>query len=534
MGQYKEQEEKKDREILEVASTGAKLVEEKKEADFMYDKLYETEDFAHSRSAVDESPISRKGSKRNWIIASAAAVMVIGVVAAYCSIAVFYQTHFFKNTSINHINCTHMEAAEIAESLDRQANEFSLEIFGRDEKGQQISLGTVQAQEMGYTYTNTLGAVNEILEQQNEWLWFTAMGSGSKSYTLMQDVTYDAEKLKDKLLELPAFQKKNMVAPTDAYITEYVEEIEGYEVIPETIGNQFDVDKAISYIEAAIIGDSAAESVTVNLVELGCYAEPKVTTADKTLANTVNTINRWLSTEITYDWNNNKVVVDSSVIKEWASLENGQPVLDEGAITEFVNKNANDFDTSGKYTTFTTALGYPLSLPRLSYGWKTDREGEIAELTKLIKEGSKQEREPLYIRKGVWKGQNDIGNSYIEADLTHQHLYVYDKGVVVFETDFVSGDMNKPDCVSPAGIFGLTYKTLNAVLRGADYETPVTYWMPFYGNFGMHDATWRDTFGGEIYLTDQGSHGCLNLPLDAAALIYNYVYEGSPIICYYY
>ena len=103
----------------------------------------------------------------------------------------------------------------------------------------------------------------------------------------------------------------------------------------------------------------------------------------------------------------------------------------------------------------------------------------------------------------------------------------------MFETDFVSGNINNPGCVTPAGIFGLTYKTTNAVLRGADYETPVNYWMPFYGNFGMHDATWRSSFGGDIFLTN-GSHGCLNLPLDAAAVIYSYVSEGSPIICYYY
>jgi len=198
-----------------------------------------------------------------------------------------------------------------------------------------------------------------------------------------------------------------------------------------------------------------------------------------------------------------------------------------------VNNNADTYDTFGKYTNFTTTLGVELSLPRLSYGWRTDRSGEAEVLIALIKAGEQQHREPIYVRKGVWKGQNDIGTSYIEADLTHQHLYVYQQGVIVFETDFVSGNMNSPGCVSPAGIFGLTYKTMNAVLRGENYETPVTYWMPFYGNFGMHDATWRSSFGGDIFLTN-GSHGCLNLPLEAAAQIYNYVYEGSPIICYYY
>ena len=99
------------------------------------------------------------------------------------------------------------------------------------------------------------------------------------------------------------------------------------------------------------------------------------------------------------------------------------------------------------------------------------------------------------------------------------------------ESDFVSGDASNVN-PTPHGVFGLTYKTTNAVLRGADYETPVFYWMPFHGNFGMHDATWRTEFGGDIYLTD-GSHGCINLPLDKAEAIYGYVSTGFPIVCYY-
>ena len=86
---------------------------------------------------------------------------------------------------------------------------------------------------------------------------------------------------------------------------------------------------------------------------------------------------------------------------------------------------------------------------------------------------------------------------------------------------------------TPDGVCGITYKTTNAVLRGRDYETPVNYWMPFNGNVGMHDATWRSEFGGDIYLTN-GSHGCINLPLDMAAAIYEYMSTGFPVICYYY
>ena len=43
------------------------------------------------------------------------------------------------------------------------------------------------------------------------------------------------------------------------------------------------------------------------------------------------------------------------------------------------------------------------------------------------------------------------------------------------------------------------------------YEQPVTYWMPFNGGIGFHDADWQPYFGGDRYLTG-GSHGCINLP----------------------
>ena len=108
------------------------------------------------------------------------------------------------------------------------------------------------------------------------------------------------------------------------------------------------------------------------------------------------------------------------------------------------------------------------------------------------------------------------------------------EGEGVLETDFVSGTLNAtPDCVTPAGGFSVAYTKQRAVLRGADYATKVTYWMPFYGNYGMHDATWRREFGGTIF-HQNGSHGCINLPKKAAKDIFEAVDKGFPVICYYY
>ena len=102
---------------------------------------------------------------------------------------------------------------------------------------------------------------------------------------------------------------------------------------------------------------------------------------------------------------------------------------------------------------------------------------------------------------------------------------------VILESKFVSGNAAR-GWGTPSGVFGLTYKTRNAVLRGENYETPVNYWMPFNHNIGMHDATWRGSFGGDIYKTN-GSHGCINLPFGNAEKIYNFVETNMPVVCYY-
>ncbi|MBQ3773496.1 MAG: L,D-transpeptidase, partial [Pseudobutyrivibrio sp.] len=64
------------------------------------------------------------------------------------------------------------------------------------------------------------------------------------------------------------------------------------------------------------------------------------------------------------------------------------------------------------------------------------------------------------------------------------------------------------------------------------YESHVHFWMPFNMGEGLHDATWRNKFGGDIYKRS-GSHGCVNLPLSAAEKIYDIVEAGWPVIVFY-
>lgn len=471
--------------------------------------------------------MNSKNTKAKKIVAFVLGVLIAVLLIIYGSIAIYYKSHFFPNTTINGFDCSNLTVSEVANMVDNQIYEYKLEVIGRlNEKGETGILGEIQATDIDLRFVGTQSAIEALLQQQNYLFWIEILANKHYGNSLQQGVSLNEEMLKAHVEEWDAIQ--HMIEPKDAYISEYLEEKGGYEVLPDTIGTQLDVQEAISHIQNAIL----MHETGVNLEELGCYTVASITADDKVLNENVDTINTWLSTEITYDWNGSEIVVDRELIREWSSFDGKKPKLDEEAVAEFVAEKAKERDTYGKNRTFVTSLGNEVTLPSGAYGWKTDREGETKELIQLIYQGSTIEKEPLYTSKGRQKGMNDIGSSYVEADLTNQHLYLYYQGNLVLETDFVSGIMSDPGCVTPYGVFGLTYKTTNAVLRGADYETPVSYWMPFHGNFGMHDATWRTEFGGDIYLTN-GSHGCLNLPLAKAEAIYGYLSTGFPIICYY-
>lgn len=464
------------------------------------------------------------------------AVYFVGVILAvlllaYGGIAFYFQSHFLPYSTVNGMDCANLEAADVVPLLEKELQSYTLEVVGRtDEEGGRGVIGEIRAGDIMLAPEDAPATAEQLLSRQNIILWPEVFINHSVAhYKVTQGITFDEALMEQCVDSWDACQDKNTIRPRDAYLGDYSEKDGGYVIVPETKGTQIDREAMLEQLGHAVL----TQETSLDLDALGCYVEADVTSEDKALNDALREANLWLDTRVTYDWNGNEVVVDGELIRGWITIDGNQPVLDEEAVAEFVSDAAREWDTYGKKRKFMTTLGVELSLPSGAYGWKTDREGETEELIQLIYQGSVLEKEPLYISRGAHKGSNDIGDSYVEADLTNQHLYLYQDGNLVLESDFVSGNMSKSGRMTPPGVFGLTYKTTKAVLRGDDYETPVNYWMPFNGNVGMHDATWRAAFGGDIYLTS-GSHGCINLPLDKAAEIYQYVYTGFPVICYYY
>ena len=201
------------------------------------------------------------------------------------------------------------------------------------------------------------------------------------------------------------------------------------------------------------------------------------------------------------------------------------------AVVKKVKEIAKMFDTVGIERQFKTAENKIVKVSGGDYGWKIDTEDEANSIIKLLEEGKGIEKEFCFEQSANVANQNDIGNTYVEINLSKQHLWFYENGRLITEGDVVTGNLMN-GCATPSGVYKLDFKQKNATLRGDNYASFVNFWMPFNYGIGIHDASWRSCFGGQIYKTN-GSHGCVNAPYNLAKTIYEKIKVGTPIICYY-
>ncbi len=364
----------------------------------------------------------------------------------------------------------------------------------------------------------------QILAEQNEGGRISGPAV-INSYDLPMETYYNGEALKGKLASLELVSGADVKKMEDARIAANPNG-EGFVIIPETEGNEIDLDRLTEAVSVAILNHQTA----LNLKEAGCYRQVQIRSTDETLKNRLTAMNQLGNISITYHFGETSEVLDGTAVSPWILGTDGTTVIvDPNQAAAYVRGLAEKYDTAGKPRLFLTASGQEVTVTG-PYGWKIDQAAETQALIAAIMTCQSSEREPVYSQTAASRTGNDYGITYVEVDLGNQHMYLVENGQCTLDAPFVSGNVSK-GWTTPPGIFGLSYKQRDAVLRGADYASPVKYWMPFNGGIGLHDADWRGSFGGSIYKTS-GSHGCINLPPQKAAVLFEHVYKNMPIICH--
>ena len=359
-----------------------------------------------------------------------------------------------------------------------------------------------------------------------------------EDYEIMYQVTKDETQEKN-ILAAENFGGKERSASKDAYIS-YDEEKKEFTLVNEVQGNQIDEARLLAYVDQTLDNAIRQEPLGGQVdITIGTevYQQP-VTAESQDMQAKLTSLNQQLSNyrnaSVTYTFGETTEVLGSDVISSWIKVEGETISIDQAAAEEYVSNLAATYNTIYVPRTFHTSYGNDVTVSSNEYGFQIDQEAELAQLLKDIQSGKPVTRDPIYSISGMKRnGKDDLAGSYIEVSLDNQHLWLYKDGALITETDIVSGAPT-PERETYRGAWPIAYKaspyTLTSDVYG--YTTHVTYWMPFVYGQGLHDATWQSSFGGNRYKSGAGSHGCINLPKDQAAVIYNTIDGGYPIIIY--
>lgn len=429
-----------------------------------------------------------------------------------------YSDIFFKETFINNVDCSFLTIEEAKNAIQSKEEQYVLKLLLKDNDIESIS-GT----EISFTINNLEKELENIKDFQRRSILFTG-----KTYSL-ENFTYDKEKLKTILLNKKQLQK------------DYINEKSAIKYIFNPSSKLFETEQNAYYLDFDEVFDLVSKAIDERTTQVSL--ESLYSTIDTT--STLKGMNSFISAEITYLLPNNKFyILDANTLYTWlVQDENGMYFKDMNVwnqhIEDFIKNqlslltntvnNPKEFMPTGRNNTIFVEGG--------NYGYLLDSDAEFQKLKEDLANGNTITREPCYKKSPISDENYGIGNSYVEIDLTRQKVWVYVDGYLEIETDCVTGCINQGH-ETPTGIFTLTNKDEDRILRGAllangkrEYESFVNFWMPFNGGIGLHDATWRNSFGGNIYIND-GSHGCINLPLKVAKKLYGIIDYDMPIIVY--
>ena len=439
------------------------------------------------------------------------------LVAAYATGIWYFSSHFTPGTTVDGVDASMMTTDELASAIQQRATDYQQHITNAD--GFDL---TINASDIGLSSEGTEVA-SEALARTNPALWLPYLIS-PKHMLIDAHVEGNKEALTSLVEQAVASYNETAVPPTNS-TGAYDEESGSFVVTQESTGTALDASKIVEKSDVAI--HELRQDVQLGSEEL---LQPAINSKNETLVASVDEANRAISQDI-------NLVIDGETIStihkdtmvSWMSFDDKQKLVIDG-VTNWIEANqkvnnagnATDEEHVWALDTDTTVMAIHWAL-RHTPGSDVEIRREVIETKPVATPGAKE------------RGR------HLDVNLSTQFLRFYNSdGEVIWESYCVSGGWD-PEFQqmhsTPTGTFAIQAKETGRTLVGADtnhdgkpdYESYVNYWMPFLNyDFGLHDATWRSEFGGDIR-SWWGSHGCINLPYEKAESLYNIINVGDTV-----
>ena len=484
-------------------------------------------------SRLDKYPAVRKAKRlyaEHRVATIVVSSLVLVLVVTYVAGSIFFSRHFLPHTTVNGNDVSLLTRDTFADRINSEVEGYKAHVTG---DGVDLNISGSEVDLNLDTKTYVSAATSQIPALAWPFIIFS-----QHDYTVSDGVSLDESKVNQLVSSAVSKVNQNPTPTTNASFA-YDSDTDDFSAIKEKLGTE-------------INGDAAVKKVAINMqglnptIELGNdeLTQPSVKVSDPQFKDAITEARDFPDLEIDLQLGGDTAVtLEPELIRSWLILGDNYSVTgDLDAITEYTRGTlSSKLDTVAAYRTYTRPDGKKIQINDGTYGWNIDGAKLAQAIVKRIDEKSSDAIEiPCNSTAAVYNpGGADWGNRYIDVDLTEQFARMYVGGDLVWSSECVSGGPAMGnDTVT--GVFAIENKKSPEKLIGLDsngdgepdYENEVTFWMPFFGGYGLHDATWRYTFGGDEYLND-GSHGCVNLPYDAAESLYYEVEIGDPVIVHW-
>lgn len=466
----------------------------------------------------------RKKKKKHILIGGIAIAAI--VIIFYFGGWIYFSSHYYPKTSIGKISVGWKTVLEADQELETLYETYDLTLTGYvnrtdpiDEEADEpiYEAAEYHLKDLSLEYDADGGTQNSssLMDSQEPYFWPVLV---FRSFHIEPTVQMDETGIMSKIQELECFQD-----PEISVDAEIVWKNGTFEIIAEIYGTELNENVQEDILEAVKEGQ-----VTFDLVPY--YIDPEITKENEILLSHQKEMQEMADLDLYYQFGDQKEVVPADTIAAMLLEDQEGVYIDEEQVRAFVKELSDEYDTAYSPHTFTTHYGSTITINNGDYGWWTDVTSSTETLKDAIEKKQSGEQQFTYFKTAAAYGDRDYGDTYVEVSIASQSLWCYVNGEVVVSCSIISGKVTSGNS-TPKGIYSITYKETGHQMVGEDYDVWTDYWMPFNGNVGLHDASWRSSFGGNIYVNN-GSHGCVNMPVWAARAVFGYVQKGTPVIVY--
>ncbi len=464
-----------------------------------------------------------------WILTLLALLFLVGTTGYYI---LRYQERYLPGTEIMGVDCSSLTPAEAADALDEAARSAELPLG--DSSGAMIAQVPLS---VFYDSEVLAGTAERIFAEQME-------NTGVFDWLLTAEHVYHPAPLAaierqevTRRLNDYLYGQSPRVNPENARV-EITDT--GYRVEAEEAGNAVNMRVCTEALLPALRQLDTLTGQIPAVIAEGALLTPAVTAESDSVEQITRALDDYLDLSVVLDFGGGtEYTLSPEDVRGISDVRlNGREVSAHPVpelVRAFTDDLADRYAYDGVYAKFLHAqdtrnyVYYRVG----DTGWKLDREELARQVCQALETEEPAVITPVYDCTWYWKDyyhRARVGDTYIEISLDNQYLWAFKDGQLLVETPVVTGNISRRDYTN-RGCFRIAYKETDLNLRGPTWDDHVDYWMPFDGEIGLHDSSWRSEYGGDIYLTD-GSHGCVNTPLDAMRIIYENFNEDDIVIVY--